>query len=239
MKLSNQVPVIITARGGSKGIPGKNVALCGGKPLIAWTIEAARAAREVARVIVSTDDSAIAAAALQYGAEVPFQRPAELAGDHSSHVAVMQHAVSWLEQHELVQYEYISLIQPTCPLILPEDIDAVINLARQKNAESVITVASSEHHPYYTRQFRSDGTLDYFFQQGRQYTRRQDLPSVYDEAGAVYVFKRDLLMKKNCLESQWPHAYILPRERALDIDEPWDLHLADLVLTDRAAERRR
>jgi len=234
MSANNLVPVIITARGGSKGIPGKNIAPCGGKPLIAWTVEAAKRAVNVARVIVSTDDQAIADAALSFGAEVPFQRPAELAGDFSSHVAVVQHAVKWLEANGEPAHEYYALIQPTCPLILPEDIDAVIDLAWRKNAESVITVTLAEHHPYYSRTLRRDESLDYFFNDGRRYTRRQDLPVAYDEAGAVYVFKRDLLLLGNSLESTYPLAYVLPRERAMDIDEPWDLHLADLILTARS-----
>lgn len=232
MRVADRVPVIITARGGSKGIPGKNIAPCGGKPLIAWTIEAACAATLVDRVIVSTDDDRIADAARLHGGEVPFRRPAELAGDHSSHVAVVQHAVRWLEENG-GEYEYIVLIQPTSPLLMAEDIDAVVRLALENGYDSVITVFETEQHPYFVRRFLPDGTLEYFSQEGRAYTRRQDLPLAYAEAGAVYVIRRDILMRDNCLETAHPRAWVLPRERALDVDEPWDLHLADLILTAR------
>jgi len=237
MMVTDQVPIIITARGGSKGIPRKNLASCGGCPLIAWTIVAARKARLAARVLVSTDDPEIAAAAQAAGADVPFLRPAELAGDHSSHVDVMKHAVSWLETQGTV-YEYVALVQPTCPLILPEDVDGALELALRTRNDSVITVTPAEHHPYYSHRLRPDGTLEYFWTEGRNYHRRQDLPSAYDEAGAIYVLKRNLLFDRNVLEAEHPLAYVLPRERALDIDAPWDLHLADLILRERVSEVR-
>lgn len=232
MVAEKKVFAVITARGGSKGIPRKNVVDCGGKPLIAWTIEAARQSELIDRLIVSTDDDEISEVAVRYGADVPFRRPSELAGDTSCHVAVVQHAVTWMEDNCGENYDYVVLIQPTCPLITPVDIDGAVKLALENDADSVITVHEARQHPYYSRRRRSDGSLDFIIPAGRTITRRQDLPEAFAEAGAVFVIKKEVLMSTGVLETEYPLAYVLPEERALDVDTPWDLHLVDLILKD-------
>lgn len=226
-----KVLAVITARGGSKGIPRKNLAICGGKPLIAWAIAAALGGRQVDRLVVSTDDVEIAAVAKQYGADVPFLRPSELAGDASPHVLAVQHAVRWLAEHDDESYEYVALIQPTSPLILPEDVDGAVEAALSHHADSVITVHEAKEHPFYTRVFAADGCLDYMMPDGLHVGRRQDLPRAYAQSGAVFVIRTEVMFAMNVLETERPYAYVIPGERALDIDEAWDLRLADLILS--------
>lgn len=228
-----KILAVITARGGSKGIPRKNLALCGGKPLVAWSITAALNSRLVDRLVVSTDDAEIAETARQYGAEVPFLRPAEIAGDASPHVLAVQHAVGRMQELTGESYAYTVLIQPTSPLILAEDIDSAIELALRQQADSVITVHDAKEHPYYTRVFGKDGCLDYMMPEGLSVGYRQDLPAAYAQSGAVFVMRTAVMFTRNVLETERPHAYVIPPERALDIDDPWDLYLADLILSDR------
>ena len=128
---------LITARGGSKGIPGKNIKPLAGKPLIAWTIEAANNSRLLSQVIVSTDDNEIARSAQAWGAEVPFKRPEELAQDQSSHLDVVLHALQWYQLQHRALPEYVMLLQPTSPLRTANDIDAAISLAAQKQADAI------------------------------------------------------------------------------------------------------
>src|SRR5262249_41195917 len=163
-----------TARGGSKGVPGKNIAPVAGKPLIAWTIEAARAARRLARVIVSTDDSAIAQAARAFGAEVPFLRPVELARHKSSPISDALHALGWLEKERCLPH-YLVLLQPTSPLRISEDIDEAIALAHAKNADSVVSVCAAHNHPLLVKKATPDGTLANYATTDLAYMRRQDL----------------------------------------------------------------
>ena len=227
-----QVLAVITARGGSKGIPRKNVVECGGKPLLAWTIEAALQATLIDRLVLSTDDSEIAMVGRKYGADVPFRRPSQLAGDKASHAAVVRHAVDWLRKNENLNFDYLALIQPTSPLILASDIDGCVRMALETGAR-FITVFESTQHPFFSRRMLPNGTVDYFIQEGRSVTRRQDLPEAYAEAGAVFVVEMDFFLKSGKLEDDFPLAYVLPEERSLDIDTSWDLFLADLILNAR------
>ncbi|HET9913914.1 MAG TPA: acylneuraminate cytidylyltransferase family protein, partial [Anaerolineales bacterium] len=139
---------LIPARGGSKTIPHKNIKPLVGKPLIAWTIEAAKKCRALSRVIVSTDDAQIAEVAQQWGAEVPFLRPAELAGDATSSLAVVLHLIQWLKKHDGAVPEYILLLQPTSPFRTTEDLDAAIELAETRKVNAVVSVCETDAHPF-------------------------------------------------------------------------------------------
>ena len=132
------VLAIIPARGGSKGLSGKNIKELCGKPLIAWSIEQARSCDDIDRTVVSTDDEDIAGVAKKYGAEVPFMRPAELANDTASTINVISHAINWFKEHEDYQAEYVLLLQPTSPLRTREDIDGAIRILKDKNARAVV-----------------------------------------------------------------------------------------------------
>ena len=229
----NAMLALITARGGSKGVPGKNVAPVAGKPLIAWTIGAALASACVSRAVVSTDDDEIARVARQWGADVPFIRPAELARDDSPHIPVMTHAVEWLESREDLHFDYILLLQPTSPLRTAEDIDGAYRLCSEKNADSVVSVCEARSHPYWTKRIDANGRLEDFVASCEDYPQRQSLPPAYALNGAIYLVKRDVLMEKQAIHTDRTYAYVMPPERSLDVDSPWDLHLADLILKDR------
>jgi len=224
---------LVTARGGSKGIPRKNIVPLTGRPLIAWTIEAARLAQSVKRVIVSTDDPEIAAVAQAWGAEVPFMRPAELARDDSPHMDVVVHAIEWLMSNENWYPDYVLLLQPTSPLRMAEDIDAAVTLALQRDADGVVSVSEAPSHPYLIKRITEEGCLVNFLAKPEGYLPRQSFPPAYFVNGAIYLGRREVLLQKRTWYTQRTYAYVMPPERSLDIDTPWDLYLADLVLRDK------
>lgn len=182
---------VITARGGSKGIPGKNMYVVAGKPLIAYCMEAAVASSAFDRLIISTDDPTIAAFAKSKGIEVPFMRPMELAGDDVGHLAVLRHAVEWMEREEKYAPEIVCVIVPTAPLVQPSDFTAAKKNLRESDADSVIGVKEMpfKYHP--SKAFlERDGLLTYGA--GRT-LRRQDLPRAYYSTAAIYFFRAALL----------------------------------------------
>lgn len=223
---------LITARGGSKGIPQKNVKALAGKPLIAWTIEAALGSSLLERVIVSTDDEEIARTAREWGADVPFMRPAELAQDDSPHLAVIRHAIGWLESEQKTEFDYLLLLQPTSPLRSTEDIDQAIALAEEKDADAVVSVCLTHDHPFLSKRVAEDGRLSDFMEKPQGYLARQRLPPAYSLNGAIYLVRRSVLVERDDWYTERAFAYIMPPERSLDIDTPWDLHLVDLILRD-------
>lgn len=228
---------LITARGGSKSIPQKNITLLAGKPLIAWTIESALRS-SLHSVVVSTDDEEIAKIAKNWGAEVPFMRPAELARDDSPHILVIIHALQWLERYKNELYDYVLLLQPTSPFRSVADIDNVIQLALERNADSVVSVCPAETHPYLTKILAADGHLEDFTSKPGGYLRRQDLPPVHAINGAIYLVRRGVLLNKKTYYTENTFAYVMPPERSFDIDTPWDLYLADLIMKDRIKNER-
>jgi CMP-N-acetylneuraminic acid synthetase len=217
---------IIPARGGSRGVPRKNVRPMGGKPMIAWSIEAALKATSVARVIVSTDDEEIAAAARAHGADVPFMRPADLASDTASPVDVVLHATNTLEHDD-----WIVLLQPTSPLRTHHDIDDAVQLQKERNARAVVSVTSAQHPPQWMRRIDDRGVLVPWLG-GQEPARRQDAETLYDINGAIYLLETKTLRDERTFVPDATHAYVMPAERSLDIDSEWDFHLADLVLKD-------
>jgi CMP-N-acetylneuraminic acid synthetase len=229
---------IITARGGSKGLPGKNIKLMAGKPMIVWTIEAARQAQSVARVCVSTDDAAIASVSRDWGAEVPFLRPVELARDDTPGIAPVLHAVKWMEEHEGFRPDYVMLLQPTSPLRTAQDITSATELAESKGGDSVVSVSEVKHHPCWAMKIQEDGALSNFLgldlaEVQRKYPRRQDLPAAYAENGAIYLTQRSVLLETQSFYGRRLLGYVMPAERSLDIDSKWDFDLADSILSAR------
>ncbi len=224
---------LITARGGSKSIPGKNVKELAGKPLIAWTIEAALNSRHLDRTVVSTDDPEIFSVSKQWGADTPFIRPAELAGDLSSHIGVVLHALEWLKVNDNFVPEYVMLLQPTVSFRTSEDIDNSIELAHRKNAASVISVTSCERHPYLSKTIDSDGHLHDFLFTIENDLPRQTLEPVYVLNGAIYLIRTASLIENKSWYTEPTHAYLMPLEHSVDIDTPWDFHVANLILQDR------
>lgn len=224
---------LIPARGGSKTIPHKNIKPLAGKPLIAWTIEAAKSCRALSRLIVSTDDPQIAEVAQQWGAEVPFLRPAELAGDAASSLAVVLHLIQWLEEHESVVPEYILLLQPTSPFRTTEDIDAAIDLATTRRVDAVVSVCEAETHPFLCKRIGEDGRLGDYVNTNLESLRRQDLPPAYQLNGAIYINRCRSLRQERTFLPKDTLPYPMPLERSSDLDTPWDWHLAELILKDK------
>ena len=199
MKVDNKSSFIglITARGGSKSIPYKNILPVGGKPLIEWTIDAAMQSGCLERVILSTDDEEIARAAVEKGVEVPFLRPAELAQDDSPHIDAVLHALLWLAKAENFTPEFVVLLQPTSPLRSAEDISAAVKIALEQNADSVVSVSAVEKHPYLTFKISDTGALEDFLPRPEGYLRRQSLPPAYSLNGAIYVVRRSVLLSQS------------------------------------------
>ena len=227
---SPSIIALITARGGSKGLPGKNVRPVGGKPLIAWTIEAALGSASIKRVIVSTDDEEIARVSREAGAEVPFLRPAEIARDDSPHILTSEHAIRWLEQHDHERPDYLMLLQPTSPFRTTADVDAAIALARQHDAIAVVSVSEAKPHPYKTYGLTAAGTLTTLVPCDIPYRRRQDLPPAFTDNGALYLNRTESLLRDRTYIPAGTMPYVMPPERSLDIDSAWDLFVADLII---------
>lgn len=229
---------VIPARGGSKGVLRKNIRPVCGRPLIAYTIETALAARHLLhRSIVSTEDPEIAAIAREHGAEVPFMRPAELAGDKVPTLPVLQHAVEFVEDQDGVTLDWVLLLQPTTPLRLIEDIENSINLALQNKCDSVISVVQVvAEHPILMKRIEENRLLPYCIAE-KEGTRRQDCqPPAYLRNGAIYLTRRDVMMEKNSIWGQVICPYVMPPERSVNIDGELDLKLIELLMKERMAQ---
>ncbi|MBC8331869.1 MAG: acylneuraminate cytidylyltransferase family protein [Anaerolineae bacterium] len=224
------VLALIPARGGSKGVPNKNIARVGGKPLVAWTILAAKQVRSVDRIVVTTDSPEIARVARDYQAEVPFIRPPELALDDTPGMPPILHAIQWLETNQSYCPDYIMCLQPTSPLRSSQDIDAVIRIALDKDADSIVSVSSVQQHPQWMKYVDAEGRMADYFPAADLIMRRQDLPPVYALNGAIYLTRRNILLEKETWYAPETYAYIMPPERSIDIDTSWDLYLTNLLL---------
>lgn len=218
---------LINARSGSKGVPGKNIRPLNGKPLIAYSIETALKSRLIERVIVSTDAQNIADIAKAYGAEVPFLRPPELATDTAKQIDVMIHAVTMLEQVGS-RYDYICILQPTCPLRDPQDVDGALDLLVSSNADSVITITEvGGRHPrtLYTKDL--DYKIKPYLESDSAGVRRQDFEDLFWRTGAVYAMKRNVLLEQRSLYGQDIRGYTVPETRSFNIDTPFDWDLTE------------
>jgi CMP-N,N'-diacetyllegionaminic acid synthase len=224
--------MIIPARGGSRGIPRKNITPVAGKPLIAWTITAALAS-SLGRVIVSTDDDEIAAIARDYGAEVPFLRPSHLAADDTPGIEPLLHAVTWMETNAHYAPDYVMLLQPTSPLRETCDIEDAFKLGWERQADAVVSLCEAREHPYWMKKVAEDGTATDFLPTGEEYSARQSLPKLYRLNGAIYLVRRQVLISERTVYPQRTLAYLMPTERSIDIDTPWDLYLLRLILANK------
>lgn len=230
-----KVLAIIPARGGSKGVPRKNIRMVNGKPLIACTIEPALAVKDrLHRLIVSTDDEEIAAIAREYGAEVPFMRPADLGGDKIPMVPVLQHAVKTVEEMDGVKIDWVLLLQPTCPFRLPEDILAALDLAAEGGCDSVISVVRVlSHHPILMKKIENNQLLPFMIEEVEG-TRRQDYaPPAYMRNGCIYLTNRDNLLKNNSIWGKIIRPYVMPEERSVNVDSELDMKLVEFMLESR------
>lgn len=223
---SQKVLAIIPARGGSKGILGKNIRRMGGKPLIAWTINAANESAYIDRTILSSDDRGIIEVAKRLGCDVPFVRPGELATDESGTAGAILHAVNTIEE----QFDYIVVLQPTSPLRSAEDIDNCIRVCIEKKALSCVSVSKADKSPYWMYSVDTDGKMTPVIDTADKPSRRQDLPVAYTLNGAVYVIKVENFIKTMAFIDQETVAYIMPKERSIDIDTEFDILIFEALL---------
>lgn len=207
---------VVTARGGSKGVPGKNVRPLGGKPLLAWTAEAALAARRLSRVVLTTDDERIADAGRACGLEVPFLRPAELARDDTPTLPVLRHAVAELEKAG-DRFDAVCLLQPTSPFRRAGDIDGCIELLESAGLDAVVSVlpVPPEHNPHWVYFRDGEGLLRLATGEAEPIPRRQELPPAFHRDGAVYVTRRDVLMEGKSLYGRRLGGYLIEAQAAL------------------------
>lgn len=226
-----RVLALIPARAGSRRLPDKNVASLAGKPLIEWTIETARAARTLDRIVVSTDSPKIARIAKTARAETPFLRPASLATDRATSLSVVLHALGWLERNEGYVCDYVLLLQPTSPLRTFRDIDTAVRMALAKSPNAVVSVSPTGQKPTWLKRLTASGRL-----RSAGATRRDSGGELYLPNGAIYVAKPAVLRANRSWYTNSTLGYVMPRERSLDIDTPWDLHLARLIVA--AAQRQ-
>jgi CMP-N,N'-diacetyllegionaminic acid synthase len=221
----------ICARGGSKGISGKNVREVGGKPLVGHAISDARAWNRSTDVVVSTDDDEIASVAEEYGARVPFRRPAELASDTAGKLPAIQHAVEQMEATRKEQYDYVVDVDATTPLRRPSDIeDCFTAVEEDERATNAYTVCEADKNPYFNMvELDEDGYASLSKEVGPDVIRRQDTPTVYEMNAAVYVYERDFLMGTDTVHGECTRVSVMPPERSVDIDTELDLEFVDFM----------
>jgi CMP-N,N'-diacetyllegionaminic acid synthase len=222
-----RVLAVIPARGGSKGVLRKNMRTLAGKPLIAWTIEEARRSRYIDRLVLSSEDSEIIAVAREFGCEIPFIRPVELARDETPGIEPVLHAITALPE----SYDCVVLLQPTSPLRTAEDIDGCLDLCSSRQAPACVSVTESEKSPYWMYTIDADKRMHPLVNVNVDNRNRQDLPKVHALNGAVYAADCQWLMRRRSFLSAETVAYEMPKERSLDIDTEWDLLLCEMRLS--------
>ncbi|MCP3872945.1 MAG: acylneuraminate cytidylyltransferase family protein [Desulfobacteraceae bacterium] len=221
-----KILAVITARGGSKGVHRKNIKLAGGKPLIAWMINAAKKSKYIDRLILSSDDSEIISVAQNLGCDAPFVRPLELAQSKSSVSDVIIHALNKLQG-----FDYVMLLQPTSPLTITEDIDGCVDFCINSKAYSVVSVTEPQKNPYWTFTMGDDNNLAPVFEQKYFNMQRQELPSVYTPTGAIYIAQSKWFLKNKSFYSELTKGYFIPKERSLDIDSELDFKVFETIIS--------
>lgn len=222
-----RVLAIVPARGGSKGVPQKNVRLVGGKPLIGWTAEAAKASKYIDKLIVSSDDKQIIDVAKQYGCEAPFIRPKAFAEDDTPGIVPVLHAIE-----ECPGYDYVVLLQPTSPLRNTKDIDAAIEQCIMSQAPACVSVCETDKSPFWMFYVEEHGKMSSVLPDGLEYrnSQRQFIRNAYVLNGAVYVGKQDWLLENKSFISEETVAYIMPKERSIDVDTEFDMKVLKIIL---------
>ena len=225
----------IFARGGSKGLPGKNIRSFFGKPLIAWSIEHAQAVKRIDRIIVSTDVEEIALVARQFGAEVPFLRPPELALDDSPEFLAWRHALTYLQNNEGTMPDIMVSIPASSPLRNPLDIEKCLDEFEKYSADVVVTVTDAHRNPYFNMvKNNPDGTVSLVIPKSESaFSRRQEAPIVYDMATVAYVIRPAFVFKHQSLFDGRVRAVHVPFERAIDIDSLIDFKMAEFFYNEK------
>ncbi len=228
---------LICARGGSKGVPGKNIRLLGGVPLIGWAIQAAKQVKRISRVIVSTDSEEIAVVAKGCGAEVPFIRPEELARDNSPEWQVWRHALTYLEEHDHEPVDGFVAVPATAPLRNSQDIENCLDEYEKGDVDVVITISDAHRSPYFNMVVNDEaGYCSLVSSSDGVITRRQDAPIVYDMSTVAYVARPKFVQEHNGMFEGRVRGVYVPPERALDIDTPLDFKIAECLIANDPKE---
>lgn len=221
------VIALIPARGGSKGIPGKNIKLFNGKPLISYTIEVAKQAASIDRVVVSTDDAEIAKIAIAHGAEVPFIRPSEISGDEATDYEVIRHAVDWFKDNSF-NCEVVAFLRPTNIFRTCADIDEAILKLTSTNLDSVRGISKVAYSPYWMKQVVGD-KLCPFLRSDYEYARRQELPPTYQANGTIDAIRIDTIISNNSVYGENIGFIHMDEIARTDIDSPLDFTIAEYL----------
>lgn len=236
--MSDDVIAFIFARGGSKGLPGKNIRMLAGRPMIAWAITHAKAVERISRVIVSTDSEEIASVARKWGAEVPFLRPHDLALDTSPEWYAWRHALSFVQTETGRLPSVMVSVPTTAPLREPGDIEACLDLFAQGGADVVLTASESRRNPYFNMvEMKPDGTVKIVNSPSDQLNRRQDAPKVYDVATVAYVCDPKFVLSADSIFEGRVKQVVIPAERAIDIDTMFDFELAEYLMARKGTIR--
>jgi len=227
---NRKVLAIIPARGGSKRLPRKNILPLAGKPLIAWTIEAAINSQVFEQVIVNTDDAEIAEISESFGATIPFIRPATLASDTASSIDVIKHTLLWY-QEKGIYFTDVVLLQPTSPLRNSEDIIIAINSYNQKKASTVLSVCEVDHPTQWCNSLDNSLSMNGFIKEKTGKSRSQDFDKEYRLNGAIYIWDVSKFLAQNSTVIEPSFATIMPRSRSIDIDEEIDFKIAEALLS--------
>lgn len=238
-----RVLAVVPARGGSKGIPRKNLQLLAGKPLVAHAVEVACAAELITRVVCSTDDAEIAQVARDAGAQVPFLRPAELAQDTSEDWPVFVHVLDWLQANEGWQPDLIANLRPTSPLRTPRHVDDAIRLLLQTGADSVKAVCLARQHPHKMWLRQPDGRIEPYLKTPFRLSRGPDVPraeleDIYWQNGVVDVTRLEVIREQRVMIGRTVAGLVTELHESIDIDTPVDLALAELLMARRAEHAR-
>jgi len=227
MYLKSNVLCVIPARGGSKGLVGKNLRMLGPRTLVEWALNSARSSPLFDRIIVSSDSQEIIDTVNKHGDYAPFIRPSELAQDNSPSLPVFKHALDWAEKEDMKFYDYIVVLEPTAPFRLPKHIEQGLKLLEQKQATSVVSLVKvGDHHPIRIKKLASDGKLRPFCIDEPEGLRRQDQEDAYIKNGAIYIFKNSIL-KSNKMFGDDPYGFEMDKDLySINIDEPADLFYA-------------
>lgn len=225
---SPKILAIIPARGGSKGVPRKNIKLLVGKPLIAWTIEEAKKSKYISKLILSSEDDEIINVAKEYDCEVPFKRPIELAQDNTPGIDTILHAIK-----QCPGYDYIILLQPTSPLRTSEDIDDFISYFINQNVNACVSVCEPSKSPYWMYQLGTSNNLIPLLKENASISRRQDLPKAYALNGALYIANIEWIKQTKNFVTDETVAYVMPVNRSYDIDTIDDFQICEYLLEKR------
>ena len=226
---------VITARGGSKGVPRKNIRLLGGLPLIAYKIVSAKKCRFDNRLIVSTDDDEIASIAREYGAEVPFMRPKELASDSADSIDVVMHAIDWIRDNDSSDYDYICLLEPSSPFATYEDLDKALDIIISSQSDTLLGMKEVEVSKEFIFELDQQGGLSYFYKSVKNMkgVRRQDQKPQYTMNGCMYIAKMDYFRANRSFHSINSRPYIMPWEKSVEIDTEQDLRYVEFLIDNR------